>query len=174
MFRESSRPLGRAAALVASLALLVLGAAVPAQADVPEEHCVILLGDDAEQLFCAATVEKADAAFVEGTGLTRVESADEVGPSVVYTLAVLYADASYTGSSYAFVRSTACNGVTLSSVANLAPPGLNDAVSSFLTYSGCTVRLYADISYGGSTYGYTTSQSTLPTFNDVASSARAR
>ncbi|HWH97333.1 MAG TPA: peptidase inhibitor family I36 protein [Pseudolysinimonas sp.] len=162
------------AALTASIALLVLGAAVPAHATSPDEHCIVYLDDDV--VVCAETLEDADAAFTESTGLTRVESSEEdgAGPLTVYSLATLYVDVSYGGSSYTFTRSTPCNGVTLSSVPNLGTYGLNDAVSSFATYSTCQVRLYADISYGGSTYGYATSQSSLPTFNDVASSARAR
>lgn len=174
MIGKSWRGVGRSAAFLASLALLLVGVAAPANAQTKEEHCVILLGEDADTVICADTVDAADAAFAEQTGLRRVESADVVGPLVVYSLATLYTDAGYGGSSYTFTRSTACNGVTLASVPDLATVGVNDAVSSFLTYSSCQVRLYADVSYGGSTYGYTTSQSSLPTFNDVASAARAR
>jgi hypothetical protein len=166
--------IGRTAGLLAALALLVGGVATPATAQERDEYCVILLDDEADTVICADTREGADAAFTEATGLTRVESADVVGARVVYTLATLYTDAGYSGSVYSFTRSTACNGVTLSSVPDLASVGVNDAVSSFQTYSPCQVRLYADPGYGGSTYGYTTSQSSLPTFNDVASSARAR
>jgi hypothetical protein len=175
VIRESWRGAGRAAALLASLAVLVVGVATPANAQTRDEHCVILLDDDdAATAVCADTVEAADAVFTERTGLTRVESADAVGPLVVYSLATLYTDAGYGGSSYTFTRSSACNGVTLSSVANLGSIGMNDAVSSFFTYSSCTVRLFVDASYGGSSYGWATSQSSLPSFNDVASSARVR
>jgi hypothetical protein len=166
-------------AFAASLVLLVVGVAAPAQASAleeqsGEEHCVVLLDDDDANVVCAGTIEAAVQKFTAETGYTVSESADEVGPLVVYSLARLYADANYGGSSYLFTRSTACNGVTLSSVPDLGVFGLNDAVSSFLTYSTCTVRLYVDVNYGGSTYGYTTTQSSLPTFNDVATSARAR
>lgn len=177
MNTNPSRRAGRVAALAASIALLSLGVATPAAADVLEEHCVIQLDADVELTVCAATLEAADAAFTERTGLVRVEEpadAENLGPLVVYTLATLYVDAGYGGGSYTFTRSTPCNGVTLSSVPNLGSYGLNDAVSSFFTYSTCQVRLYADINYGGTTYGYTTSQSSLPSYNDVASSARAR
>jgi hypothetical protein len=180
VIRTTWRPLGRAVALAASLALLVIGVAAPAHArpleeQSGEEHCVVLLDDDAaDSVACAGTIEAAVQKFTAETGYTVSETADEVGPLVVYTLARLYADANYGGSSYLFTRSTACNGVTLSSVPDLGVFGLSDAVSSFLTYSTCTVRLYVDVNYGGSTYGYTTTQSSLPTFNDVATSARAR
>jgi len=174
VIRTSWRPLGRAAALAATLALLVIGVATPAHAETAEEHCVILLGDDADTVVCAETPDAAVQRFTAETGYTVTESADVVGPLVVYSIAQLFADAGYGGSSYLITRGTACNGVTLSSIADLGTIGLNDAVSSFTTYSTCTVRLFVDINYGGSSYGYATSQSSLPTFNDVASSARAR
>ena len=174
MIRTSWRPLGRAAALAAALALLLIGVAAPAHAEAPEKHCVILLGDDADLVVCAETPDAAIQRFTAETGLTVTQSADVVGPSVVYSIAQLFAASGYAGTSYLITRATACNGVTLSSLPDLGAIGLNDAVSSFLTFSTCTVRLFADINYGGSTLGYTTSQSSLPTFNDVASSARAR
>ena len=177
MIREHRRILGRTAAFTASLALLVLGAAAPAHADAPEQHCMVLLDDNpdvAAQEFCAGTFEEVDRVFLEQTGLIRVESADIVGARVTYTLATLYADASYGGASHTFLRSSPCDGVTAAGVSNLGAVGLNDVVSSFMTYSSCQVRLYADINYGGGTYGYTTTTASLPTFNDVATAARAR
>lgn len=185
MIRRTWRPLGRSAALAASLVLLVLGVAAPAHAETPEEHCVILLGDDdgaaAEAVVCADTREAAVEAFTAETGYIVVETGDaaagsseRLGPLVVYSLAELFADAGYGGTSHLITRSTPCDGATLSGVSNLGTVGLNDAVSSFQTYSTCTVRLYANTSYGGSTYGWATSQSSLPTFNDTASSARVR
>lgn len=192
VIRRTWRPLGRSVALASSLVLLVLGVAAPARAETPEEHCVILLGDDdaaaAEAVVCADTREAALEAFTAETGYTVVEtgsgaaesgsaaaeSSENLGPLVVYSLAELFADAGYGGTSHLITRSTPCDGVTLSGVSNLGTVGLNDAVSSFQTYSTCTVRLYANASYGGSTYGWATSQSSLPTFNDTASSARVR
>lgn len=185
VIRRTWRPLGRSVALASSLAMLVLGVAAPAHAETSEEHCVILLGDDddaaAEAVVCADTREAALEAFTAETGYTVVEtgygaadSPESLGPLVVYSLAELFADAGYGGTSHLITRSTPCDGVTLSGVSNLGTVGLNDAVSSFQTYSTCTVRLYANASYGGSTYGWATSQSSLPTFNDTASSARVR
>lgn len=174
MIRTPWRPLGRAAALAASLVLLVIGVAAPAHAETREEHCVILLGDDADTVVCADSPDAALEKFTAETGYTVTESADVVGPLVVYSIVRLYADAGYGGASHLVTRSTPCNGVTLSSIADLGAVGLNDAVSSFLTYSTCTARLFVDINYGGSSYGYATSQSSLPSFNDVASSVRAR
>jgi hypothetical protein len=175
MIRNHSRSSLRAAALLASTALLVGAAALPAQATEVEEHCIALVDDGT--VVCAETLEAADAEFTEATGYTRVEDAAARGDLellVVYSLATLYQHAGYSGSSYTFTRSTACNGVTQAGISNLTSVGLNDAVSSFLTYGTCQVRLYADASYAGSTFGYASSQSSLPTFNDVASSARAR
>jgi hypothetical protein len=177
VIREHRRALGRTAAFTASLALLVLGAAAPAHAEAPEQHCMVLLDDIADvaaQEFCADTFEEVDRVLQEETGLIRVESAEIVGARVTYTLATLYQDASYGGSSYTFLRSSACDGVTAAGIPDLGAVGLNDAVSSFIAYSSCQVRLYADISYGGSAYGYTTTKASLPTFNDVATSARVR
>jgi len=172
----------RAPALALCLALLVLGAAAPANAQTSEEHCVVLLDDESAATICADTREEARTAFEEETGLVIVDTpeseaargGDDLGPLVVYSLAELFVNVNFGGSSFLFTRSTPCNGVTLSSSPNLGSYGLNDAVSSFLTYSSCEVRLYADINYGGTTYGYSTSQSSLPSYNDVASSARAR
>lgn len=131
-------------------------------------------GAFAGQEFCANTLEEVDRVFHEETGLTRVESADIVGARVTYTLARLYVNANYGGSSFTFLRSTPCDGVTSAGISDLGSVGLNDAISSFITYSSCQARLYADINYGGSTYGYTTTKASLPTFNDVATAARAR
>lgn len=171
MIRTVTRRRALGAVLVAAVSFLVsLGS--PAYASEPEEHC-ILLADDGT-VVCAATIEAADAAFHDATGYTRVEDEAARGVLAVYSLATLYQDSGYGGSSYTITRTSSCNGVTVSGLASLAATGLDNAVSSYLAYGSCQVRLYSDASYGGSTFGYAGSQSSLPSFNDLASSVRVR
>lgn len=174
---SASEPIrGIAAAL--AITILTLGGAAPANAAEDPQDCIFYEDDDV--LVCVPSGDDLLAAFTEQTGYTTVPSPDDGeplasrGPLVVYILATLWQNNGYTGTSFTFSRSTPCNGVTLSSIADLGVVGLNDSVSSFQTFGTCTVRLYEDLSYGGATYGYTTSQSSLPTFNDIAGSARAR
>lgn len=162
-------------AVAAALALVAVAA--PAAADDEEQDCVLWV--DEEVVVCVPHGEDLAAAFTEQTGLVRVPSGTEVeedgfGPSAVYDLVTYYANASYGGASFTLTRNTPCNGVTLSSVSNLGTVGLDNAVSSFQGWGTCTARLYADTSYGGSTYGYAASASSLGAFDDVASSTRAR
>lgn len=159
-------------------AVIALGAvAAPAAADDEEQDCVLWVDEDV--VVCVPHGEDLAAAFTEQTGLVRVPSGTEVeedgfGPSAVYDLVTYYANASYGGSNFTLVRSTPCNGVTLTSVPNLGSYGLDNAVSSFFGWGSCTARLYADTSYGGSTYGYAALASSLGAFDNVASSTRAR
>jgi hypothetical protein len=172
VIRHLIRRRGLGAALALSIALLVaIGA--PAHATEGERHCIGFADDGT--VVCASTLEGADDAFTAATGRTRVESGDAArGALVAFSLATLYANTGYTGSSFTVTRSTDCNGVTISGVANLATVGLDNAVSSFLAFGSCQVRLSADPNYAGAQFGFATSRSSLPTFNDVASSARVR
>lgn len=169
-----------ATAAFAALALTLL-TALPASADPLEEDCAVDV--DLDLVVCVPIGDDLAGAYFDETGLELLPSPDEeagrsassaVTPLASYSLVTFYVNASYSGGSFTIVRGTPCDGVTLSSVANLGTVGMNDSISSFLTYGSCTARLYEDVSYGGSTYGYTTSKSSLPTFNDIASSARAR
>lgn len=167
---------------VVAAALTLAGVAAPAAAQPEEQDCVLWIDEDI--LVCVPHGEDLAAAFTDQTGMVRVPSPDEgdsggseaegFGASTVYDLVTYYANASYGGANFTITRSTACNGVTLSSVPNLGSYGLNDAVSSFFGWGSCTARLYADTSYGGSTYGYAALASSLGSFDNVASSTRAR
>lgn len=174
MLSSSLRRRGTAVALLA--AALALGAAAPATAlSADDAHCILLLDDGT--VVCGASVEEADAAFTAATGYTRVadEAArGEIGTLAVYSLASLYPNNGYGGSGYTFVRTTPCNGSTVSGVSDLSTVGLNNTVSSFQTYGTCQVRLSDGTGYTGTTYGYTTSSTSLGSFNDLASSAQVR
>lgn len=173
------RSLARLAAVVVAATLVLLPAA-PAAADPEPQDCA--LDVDLDVLVCVAVGDDLAAAYLDETGRELLPSPDEgegsanglLGPLASYSLVTFYVNTSYAGASFTIVRSTPCNGSTLSSIANLGTVGMNDAISSFATYGSCEARLYEDVSYGGSTFGYTTSTSSLPTFNDLASSARAR
>lgn len=178
MIRNFVKRGARGTALIAAIGFLVVGAAVPAQADEVEEHCIVL--DDDGTVVCAPTLEEADAAFTAETGYLRTESdayaaaRGGAGLLAVYSLATFYQNNNYGGSSITITRSFDCNGVTVAGFTDLSFYGLNNAVSSFITYSSCQARLYDGTGYTGSTFGYATSQPSLLLFNDVASSARAR
>lgn len=180
MIRTFLRRGARATAFAAVVGVLVLGAAVPAQAveDDEETHCIVL--DDDGTFVCAPTLEAADAAFTAATGYVRTESdafaasRGGVGILAVYSLATFYANNNYSGSSLTITRSYDCNGSTQTGFSDLSSYGMNNVISSFVTYSTCQARLYDGTGYSGSTFGYTTSQPSLILFNDVASSARAR
>lgn len=140
-----------------------------------EQHCIAFVDDGT--VVCAATPELADAAFAAETGYVTVEDELPDGSArmlLVYSLATLYEAVGYGGSSYTFVRSTDCDGSTVSGISDLSTVGLNNSISSFLAYRSCTVRLWDGTGYTGSAYGYTTSKTSLPTFNNIASSARVR
>ena len=166
--------------LVISLAgavVLLAGGTAPATASESDsdQHCIAFVDDTT--LVCAATPEEADAIFTATTGYVRVGDELPDGAArmlLAYSLATLYDAVGYGGSSYTFVRSTDCDGSTISGVSDLSTVGLGNAISSFLTYRTCTVRLWDGTGYSGSAYGYTTSQTSLPSFNNLASSARAR
>lgn|GEM_PF-1911607 len=174
VIRTLSRRRGTAVAVVA--AALVLAGALPAHAEEPDIHCIALLDDGS--VVCAPTVEEADEAFTEETGLVRVSDGTalrgSVGTLAVYTLATLYPNNGYGGSSYTITRTFACNGSTVSGVPNLATSGMDNIVSSFQTYGGCQVRLYDGTSYTGSTFGWAGSSTSLGSFNDLASSVQVR
>lgn len=169
------------AATLAALAATLL-TALPAAADPVEEDCAIDV--DLDLVVCVPVGDDLAAAYFDETGLELLPSPDdessrssleaEVAPLASYSLVTFYVNASYSGGSYTIVRGTPCDGSTLSGVANLGTVGMNDVISSFLTYGSCTARLYENVSYAGSTFGYTTSTSSLPTFNDIASPVRAR
>lgn len=140
-----------------------------------EQHCIEFVDDGT--FVCAPTPEEADAAFTAATGYVRVEEEVPDGSArmlLAYSLATLYEAVGYGGTSYTFVRTTDCDGSTTMGISDLSTAALGDAVSSFLAYRSCTVRLWDGTGYTGSAYGYTTSKTSLPTFNNIASSARVR
>jgi hypothetical protein len=164
-------------ALIAALALVV-GAAAPAQADAEEQACSYDL--DEQWYVCVPLGDDLAAAVEAETGYTIVDSDEELGGRgilVTYSLVSLYTDAGYGGSTVLFTRTSGpCNGVSLSGWSNLGSYGMNDNVSSFVTYSSCTARLWSNANMLGTSYGFTTSTSNLAPvgFNDVASSLQAR
>ncbi len=165
----------RTAAFVAAVGFLVAGVGAPAQASETETHCIVFADDGT--IVCADTLEEADAAFTAETGYTRdgdVAARGGVGVLAVYSLATFYQNNLYGGSSVTITRSFDCDGVTQTGFSDLSLYGMNDTISSFITYRSCQARLYANTGYSGGTFGYTTTQASLPFFNDVASSARAR
>lgn len=165
-------PPPRGLAVAVAAAALVLGTAVlPAHADAPDVHCIEFADDGT--VVCAATLEQADAAFTAATGYTRV--VEEAGRGLLaFSLATLWGNNGYGGSSYTITRSTACDGVTVTGISDLATVGMNNNVSSFQTFGSCTVRLYDGTGYTGSTFGYTTSSTSVGAMNDLASSVRVR
>ena len=176
MTRTFLRGGARATALVAAIGFLVVGAAAPAQASEDETHC-ILLADDGT-VVCAPTLEEADAAFAAETGYVRDEAAvaarGGAGLLVSYSLATFYQNNLYGGSSITITRSYDCNGSTATGFTNLGSVGMNNTISSYITYRSCQAQLWDGTSYTGGSFGYATSQGSLPFFNDLASSARAR
>jgi hypothetical protein len=165
----SARRRGTAVAVLA--VALVLGAALPARADAPDRHCIEFADDGT--VVCAATLDEADAAFTAATGYTRV--VEEAGRSLLaFSLATLYGNNGYGGSSYTITRSFACDGATVSGISDLSTVGMNNNISSFQTYGSCTVRLYDGTGYTGSTFGYASSSTSVGSMNDLASSVRVR
>lgn len=176
---RTTRSTTRALAFVATLGALVLGVAAPAQAGTGDIHCIVFADDGTG--VCAETLEAADAAFTAATGYTRdVDARGEavtrggIVPLAVYSLATFYQNTLYGGSSLTITRSTPCNGSTQSGFSDLSAYGMNNSISSFITYGSCQARLYDGTGYTGGTFGYTTTQASLPLFNDLASSVRAR
>lgn len=162
----------RGAAIAVVAVALVLGAAAPVQAEEADTHCIMLVDDGTT--VCAATLEEADADFTAATGSTRVTDEAARGAFVVYSLVSLYPNNGYGGSSYTITRSFPCDGSTVAGISDLAAVGMNNVISSFQTYGSCQARLYDGTGYSGSTYGYTTSSTSVGALNDLASSVRVR
>lgn len=178
---RTTRSTTRALAFVATLGALVLGVAAPAQARTGDIHCIVFADDGT--VVCAETLAAADEAFTAETGYTRDGDVGARGeavtrggivPLAVYSLATFYQNTLYGGSSLTITRSTPCNGSTQSGFSDLSAYGMNNSISSFITYGSCQARLYDGTGYTGGTFGYTTTQASLPLFNDLASSVRAR
>jgi hypothetical protein len=169
---------GRTVALLAAVGILVVGVATPAHArgvDDVETHCIVF--DDDGTIVCAPTLEEADAEFTAETGYVRdgsVAARGDVGLLVTYSLATFYRDNLYGGSSTTITRSYDCDGLSQTGYTDLSLIGMNNTISSFITYRSCQARLWDGTGYTGSSFGYTTTQASLPFFNDLASSVRAR
>ncbi len=180
MIRTFFRRGGRPAALLAAAGFLVVGVGAPAQAAPlesaeDETHCIVFADDDT--VVCAPTLEEADAAFTEATGYVRdpgVAGRGDAGLLAIYSLATFYQNNLYGGSSITITRSFDCNGSTATGYTNLALVGMDNTISSFITYGSCQAQLWDGTGYGGTGFGYATTQASLPFFNDLASSARAR
>ncbi|HEV7742869.1 MAG TPA: peptidase inhibitor family I36 protein [Pseudolysinimonas sp.] len=139
---------------------------------------------DTGETQCFADESAMDAAIVEELGALPVEEGSvqarmgstPVGAvaAVQYTIARLYADASY-GGDFLFVSaasSTFCadGGVY---AASAMPTGWNDRVSSVRSYWGCQTTLYTNAAFAGTSAVYSSSAA-LGTMNDKTSSYKVK
>ncbi len=109
----------------------------------------------------------------------RVALAESAGPTsyaaaTSYVLARLYDDINRTGVYYSLTGSAPCD-TSADLDLELANIGStwNDRVSSFQGYYDCQIRVYADASFGGSSYGaYTYTDYVGAAMNDLTTSVR--
>ena len=85
------------------------------------------------------------------------------GPSISYP--VIYKDSGYSGTSMTLRPGVYSSSGDLGSVGN-------DAVSSLSVPSGWTVTLYTDTAFGGTSVSYTSSASSIGSFNDKTTSIK--
>ncbi len=137
--------------VTAATLVLLIATATPANADEPVD-CVLNLD----------------------TGVLTCAPGGVAAMATTYTLATLYTASGYGGSTLTLQASTPCD--TNSDVDHSwssLPSAFNDTVSSFAGASNCQVKLFENVSYGGSSVGPATSMSYVgDTMNDKASSVQ--
>ena len=166
----------------ASSAILTTAPAASAATPAAETHCVQAatpIGGAAQPAVCFSRFDDAIAYATGGkvrlanaSGSRAVTSAELSGlsPLTSSPISIMYADASYGGSSYTWTG-TACT-----STHGYADPGMpsgwNDRVGSMHVYQNCDNTLYADSSYGGASIssGRNGDESSLGSLNDKGSS----
>ncbi|MBF4461157.1 MULTISPECIES: hypothetical protein [unclassified Rathayibacter] len=175
----------RRAAGVGATLLLLAGVLVPstalapaAAADDSAENCIFMIELDRE--ICAPVDEDLHAKVYDETGVVVIEgpaSTAARGPAAVlasYVVTRLYDDSNYGGSYYEVSSGSTCNGSTIKSVSDIGSSWYG-RVSSFATYSGCTVKIFSSTGFGGNSFGFAGSTSYVGnTMNDQTRSLQAR
>lgn len=170
-------------------ATLTAGATAPSQPAAPKETNACW-SDDAGNTACAPNqtalrqlilqkfdkILVADQAELESVRKTKTYESLAVPDSAqaTYALGTLHTDSNFSGSSWtpSTYNSMACYGQYYYYEYGSVPH--NDQYSSFTGQSGCQIRLYDDINWGGGYYGYYDCRSNLANvgYNDRASSVR--
>ena len=110
-----------------------------------------------------ATFSQADATALDVVALSSV------------TVAIVYEDAGYGGSSNTYVVAGVCDANSdVDYYTSLVGTAWNDRISSFKSYNACETKLWSGV-YAGSGYGwYTNSSNVGVPLNDAASSIQWR
>lgn len=189
--REDEGVRARWMAVSAIAAAALLAGTTPAAADEPEAtSCSLDLGTgsvvcvpagedlnravlEQQHLLVVGGESGEDGGSGEGVASLRAEAAP-AGVLTTYVQSQLYDDINYGGSFFQITNSSACNGSTTYTLADLGAYGWTGRVSSFKSYSSCKTALYSGTNATGSSYPYTTNAPSLGSFNDQARSARMR
>lgn len=106
-------------------------------------------------------------------GVTVRSAAVPDGALTTYVQTQLFDDVDYGGSFFQITNSSGCTGGTWY-FGPLGDVGWSGRVSSFKSFSSCSTKLWQGTDYSGSSYGYTTSATSLGTMNDRANSVTMR
>lgn len=154
---------------VASVAVPVAGAS-PALADEPVTHCWQDLESGAGGCFDTYAEVLTDIAL--HAAVPRGDTADGITPLSTVIIGQVFEDANYGGSSFTFTASGDCDtNVDVDWELSAMPSGWNDRVSSFKSFGQCATKIWQDVGYGGSSYGFVVNSTYVgATLNDQASS----
>jgi hypothetical protein len=108
-----------------------------------------------------------------GIGAMAAVSLTGAAPAQAVTIGTIYEHVGYVGVAQQFSGPNNCTASLGNTDYNLPGlPGFNDSLSSFAGESGCRLRLFEHINYGGAQMGYFGSADSVGVFNDLASSIR--
>ncbi len=176
-------PLGLAAVAAALLASLALPA-TSARADAPAQSCWENTNTGESQCFDASLDPLQQIADATGTTVIavpttpgpqtrRVAPAHTDGiasPDTSFVQVILYDGNDFGGASFSYftTNSSVCNGL-IYPIANI-DSSFNDRANSFQSFNGCQTTVYADPSFGGSSFGPVVSVTSLGPLNNETSS----
>jgi hypothetical protein len=95
-----------------------------------------------------------------------------VGTLSTVVIGQVFEDANYGGSSYTFTASADCDtNADVDWELSSMPSGWNDRVSSFKSFGQCATKIWHDVSFAGTSYGFVVNSTYVgATLNDEASS----
>ncbi len=91
-----------------------------------------------------------------------------------YVQSQLYDDINYGGSFLQLTNSNQCDGSTIYYLSDLGSYGWSGRVSSFMSFSNCTTKVWQGNFFTGAAYGYDINAASLGAMNDQANSVTLR
>jgi hypothetical protein len=99
-------------------------------------------------------------------------SSEGITPLSTVIIGQVFEDLNYGGSSFTFTASSDCDtNADVDWELSAMPSGWNDRVSSFKSFGQCATRIWQDVGFGGSYYGFVVNSTYVgSTLNDQGSS----